>query len=161
MWTVMCVGTKRQGAPWFEALIGEALCLFLPTSLPFKLYYTKILGLSHWVCLFQMNRDGHGLFLFMTTLRQSESSLTNIYITRSSNSPYPRRLSHPQPLPIRRTLPRSPDMSPVLSLAPGVVKLISQVGKLVEGSVKSATDFSYSAPTYAGNGYRIIGDAGG
>lgn len=28
------------------------------------------------------------------------------------------------------------------------------------GSVKSASDFSYSAPSYAGNGYRIVGDAG-
>ena len=48
-----------------------------------------------------------------------------------------------------------------LSLAPGVVQLVSKTGKLVEGSVKSASDFSYSAPTYAGNRYRIIGDAGG
>ncbi|RXW15128.1 hypothetical protein EST38_g10726 [Candolleomyces aberdarensis] len=29
-----------------------------------------------------------------------------------------------------------------------------------EGSVKSASDFSYSADSYAGEGYRIIGDAG-
>lgn len=48
-----------------------------------------------------------------------------------------------------------------ISLAPGVVKLITPSGVLDEGSVKSATDFSYSAPSYAGNGYRIIGDAGG
>lgn len=48
-----------------------------------------------------------------------------------------------------------------LSLAPGVVKLISNTGKLGEHSVKSASDFSYSAPSYAGNHYRIIGDAGG
>lgn len=48
-----------------------------------------------------------------------------------------------------------------LSLAPGVVRLVSKKGKLMEGSVKSASDFSYSAPAYAGNRYRIIGDAGG
>lgn len=47
-----------------------------------------------------------------------------------------------------------------LSLAPGVVKLIAK-GKLVPGSVKSASDFSYSAPSYAGPNYRIVGDAGG
>ncbi|ESK93690.1 radh flavin-dependent halogenase [Moniliophthora roreri MCA 2997] len=47
-----------------------------------------------------------------------------------------------------------------LSLAPGVVKLITEHGKLEEGSVKSATDFSYSASVYGGNGYRIVGDAG-
>ncbi|KAJ7690150.1 hypothetical protein B0H14DRAFT_3100981 [Mycena olivaceomarginata] len=39
-------------------------------------------------------------------------------------------------------------------LAPGVAKLLV-------GSVKSATDFSYSAPSYTDCGYRIIGDAGG
>jgi flavine halogenase len=50
-------------------------------------------------------------------------------------------------------------------LAPGVRRLIGD-GKLLgggegEGGVKSASDFSYSAPSYAGNGYRIVGDAGG
>lgn len=48
-----------------------------------------------------------------------------------------------------------------LSLAPGLVNLITTAGKMVKGSVKSATDFSYSAPSYAGPNYRIIGDAGG
>jgi hypothetical protein len=62
-----------------------------------------------------------------------------------------------------------------LALAPGVVRLIGdgkleKVGKeggaggdQVEGGVhvRSASDFSYSAPSYAGNGYRIVGDAGG
>ncbi|KAF5351714.1 hypothetical protein D9756_007522 [Leucocoprinus leucothites] len=46
-----------------------------------------------------------------------------------------------------------------LSFAPGVVDLIGD-GKLVEGSVKTASDFSYSAPSYAGPNYRIVGDAG-
>ena len=48
-----------------------------------------------------------------------------------------------------------------LSCAPGVVKLITPSGVLNFGSVKSASDFSYSSPSYAGNGYRIVGDAGG
>ncbi|KAF9268721.1 FAD/NAD(P)-binding domain-containing protein [Marasmius fiardii PR-910] len=47
-----------------------------------------------------------------------------------------------------------------LSLIPGIVDLITEKGVLVEGSVKSASDFSYSAPVYAGNGFRIAGDAG-
>ncbi|KAG7090997.1 hypothetical protein E1B28_010064 [Marasmius oreades] len=47
-----------------------------------------------------------------------------------------------------------------LSLVPGIVDLITNDGVLVEGSVKSASDFSYSAPVYAGNGFRIAGDAG-
>lgn len=45
-------------------------------------------------------------------------------------------------------------------LAPGVAKLLD-VAVMEVGSVKSATDFSYSAPSYADCGYRIIGDAGG
>lgn len=48
-----------------------------------------------------------------------------------------------------------------LSMAPNVMKLITEQGQLVEGSIKSATDFSYSAPSYAGPQYRIVGDAGG
>lgn len=47
-----------------------------------------------------------------------------------------------------------------ISLAPGVVELITPNGQMIEGSVKSASDYSYSAPSYAGNRYRIIGDAG-
>ncbi|KAL0568624.1 hypothetical protein V5O48_013360 [Marasmius crinis-equi] len=47
-----------------------------------------------------------------------------------------------------------------LSLVPGIVDLITKNGIMVEGSVKSASDYSYSAPVYAGNGYRIAGDAG-
>lgn len=58
----------------------------------------------------------------------------------------------------------------MLPLAPGVVELIGD-GELVsvgeegmdeEGpAVKSASDYSYSADTYAGPGWRVIGDAGG
>ncbi|KAG5725691.1 hypothetical protein E4T56_gene7323 [Termitomyces sp. T112] len=47
-----------------------------------------------------------------------------------------------------------------LALAPGVVELITSGGSMVEGSVKSASDFSYSAASYAGSNYRIVGDAG-
>ncbi|KAJ7496994.1 FAD binding domain-containing protein [Mycena latifolia] len=47
-----------------------------------------------------------------------------------------------------------------LALAPGVLKLITDAGVMEAGSVKSAADFSYSAPSYGGSGYRIVGDAG-
>lgn len=46
-------------------------------------------------------------------------------------------------------------------LAPGIVKLITEHGSLAEGSIRSASDYSYSAPAYAGPGFRIAGDAGG
>ncbi|KAF9460768.1 hypothetical protein BDZ94DRAFT_1169211 [Collybia nuda] len=47
-----------------------------------------------------------------------------------------------------------------LSLAPGIVKLISSTGKMQPLSIKSASDFSYSASLYAGPNFRIVGDAG-
>ncbi|KAJ7076866.1 FAD binding domain-containing protein [Mycena belliarum] len=47
-----------------------------------------------------------------------------------------------------------------ISLAPGVFNLITAAGMMEAGSVQSATDFSYSAPSYGNTGYRIVGDAG-
>ncbi|PFH53774.1 hypothetical protein AMATHDRAFT_1004 [Amanita thiersii Skay4041] len=46
-----------------------------------------------------------------------------------------------------------------LAFAPGLVRLVNPHGRLISGSVRSASDFSYSAPSYAGSNYRIIGDA--
>ncbi|KAF8907986.1 hypothetical protein CPB85DRAFT_1376443 [Mucidula mucida] len=46
-----------------------------------------------------------------------------------------------------------------LELAPQLSKLLKG-GKLTSSSVKMTTDFSYSAPSHAGPGYRIVGDAG-
>ncbi|KAK0226141.1 FAD binding domain-containing protein [Armillaria fumosa] len=47
-----------------------------------------------------------------------------------------------------------------LSLAPHLVDLIGDKGMLMEGTIAKASDYSYSAPSYAGNGFRIVGDAG-
>jgi hypothetical protein len=59
-----------------------------------------------------------------------------------------------------------------LSLAPGLVKLLG-CGRIVqkeavEGQpgqldllIRSASDFSYSASSYGGPGFRLVGDAGG
>jgi hypothetical protein len=56
-----------------------------------------------------------------------------------------------------------------LELAPGVRKLVGD-GELVDrlgadgGSaslIHSASDYSYSSDRYAGDGWRVVGDAGG
>ena len=56
-----------------------------------------------------------------------------------------------------------------LELAPGLKKLLTD-GKLVDhlgtdndnpSSVQTASDYSYSSDSYSGNGWRIVGDAGG
>ena len=48
---------------------------------------------------------------------------------------------------------------------PGLMKLIGDKATLKlsgqPGAIKSTSDFSYSASSYAGDHYRIIGDAGG
>ena len=48
---------------------------------------------------------------------------------------------------------------------PGLIKLVGESATLKNagqpGAVKSTSDFSYSAPSYAGDHYRIVGDAGG
>ncbi|TFK50413.1 FAD/NAD-binding domain-containing protein [Heliocybe sulcata] len=46
-----------------------------------------------------------------------------------------------------------------LKLAPGVLELTGDKGTLVEGSVKSSSDYSYYSSQYAGDHYRLVGDA--
>jgi flavin-dependent dehydrogenase len=130
-------GTPREGAPWFEALKDESgWAWFIP------LHDGKTsVGIV-------MNQDRYNS---QVTVSSKSSSLTQRYLAN-------------------------------LHLAPGVIRLLSgkNVGSVTEesdesfqegfsnfratlepGSVRSASDFSYSAPNYAGNGYRIVGDAGG
>ena len=46
-----------------------------------------------------------------------------------------------------------------LRLAPGIQRFLSDASLITE--IRSAGDYSYSAPRYAGTRYRIAGDAGG
>ncbi|KAJ6469005.1 hypothetical protein C8R47DRAFT_1150868 [Mycena vitilis] len=46
-----------------------------------------------------------------------------------------------------------------IQFVPGVQELIGEKGSMIPGSVKMAGDFSYNAPTYSGDHFRIIGDA--
>ncbi len=56
-----------------------------------------------------------------------------------------------------------------LHLAPGVQELMGDEAELVKvcdengeaPAARSASDFSYSADSYAGEGWRLVGDAGG
>jgi hypothetical protein len=51
-----------------------------------------------------------------------------------------------------------------LQLSPGLIELLGDA-KIVEDGpypvVQSASDFSYNAPTYSGDHYRLVGDAAG
>jgi hypothetical protein len=53
-----------------------------------------------------------------------------------------------------------------LDLVPGVNRLLGSKGRMVRGeaglaTVRTASDYSYSAPSYAGENFRIVGDAAG
>ena len=53
-----------------------------------------------------------------------------------------------------------------LDLAPGINQLLGSKGRIVRGeaelaTVRTASDISYSASSYAGENFRIVGDAAG
>jgi hypothetical protein len=53
-----------------------------------------------------------------------------------------------------------------LDLAPGVKRLLGSEGAMLRGesesdTVRTASDYSYSASSYAGENFRIVGDAAG
>jgi flavin-dependent dehydrogenase len=131
-------GTPREGSPWFEALVGTTpLSQFLRAAHPFLLIFSDESGWAWFIPL--------------------HNSTTSIGVVMN------------QKASIRKNKKASPDSTLIsryidnLNLAPGVVRLIGK-GTLIEKggeTVRSASDFSYSAPSYAGNGYRIVGDAGG
>ncbi|KXN91083.1 Tryptophan 2-halogenase, partial [Leucoagaricus sp. SymC.cos] len=131
-------GTKRSGAPWFEALTHfccySSHLSFLDESgwawfIPLHNGSTSVgIVVNHKVCNAKADNLPPAPFNGKQTPNAAASALAARYIAN-------------------------------LSFAPGVVSLIGE-GKLIEGSVKIASDFSYSAPFYAGSNYRIIGDAG-
>jgi len=46
-----------------------------------------------------------------------------------------------------------------LQLLPGVRDLLGE-GQLIDGSITSTSDYSYSPERYSGDHYRLVGDAG-
>ncbi|KAJ3861983.1 hypothetical protein EV359DRAFT_83772 [Lentinula novae-zelandiae] len=120
------VGTPREGAPYFEALLDE----------------------SGWAWFIPINNGTTSVgFCRNQKMHNNDTEL---------NQTAPSGLSLPD---IARSTTATRYMT-MLSLAPGIIKLITAQGSFVEGSVKSASDYSYSAPSYGGPGFRIAGDAG-
>ncbi|KAJ3998709.1 hypothetical protein F5050DRAFT_1742720 [Lentinula boryana] len=121
------VGTPREGAPYFEALLDE----------------------SGWAWFIPINNGTTSVGFVRNQKMHNEG--------KELDRNVPCGLSFPD-------VPRSTTITTrymtMFNLAPGIVKLITARGSFVEGSVKSASDYSYSAPSYAGPGFRIAGDAG-
>ncbi|KAF5341554.1 hypothetical protein D9758_012572 [Tetrapyrgos nigripes] len=126
------LGTPRAGAPYFEALLDESgWAWFIPIN-----NGSTSVGLVRNQQMY--NEEGKNF-----TYDSNEIAFDPSAVPNSSNS---------------NTVSRY--VSALSKLAPGIVKLITENGYMIEGSVKSASDYSYSAPVYAGPGFRIAGDAG-
>ncbi|KAF5345340.1 hypothetical protein D9758_008428 [Tetrapyrgos nigripes] len=130
-----CVGTygmdtPRQGSPWFEALTNE----------------------SGWAWFIPLSTGKTSIGVVMNEEKYKARFRNN----DTSTSPFPSSVETPNPSNSTTTA----RYISCLGLAPGLLKLITENGKMNEGSVQMASDFSYSASSYAGDGYRIVGDAG-
>lgn len=137
-------GTDRENAPWFEALSDE----------------------SGWAWFIPLHK---GLTSVGIVMDQKQLGLrSRASSSAGTSTSLPAGMRH-RSLSIRTSSTLAERYLGMLPLAPGVVELIGD-GELVsvgeegmdeEGpAVKSASDYSYSADTYAGPGWRVIGDAG-
>ncbi|KAF9049926.1 FAD binding domain-containing protein [Panaeolus papilionaceus] len=121
-------GTKRFGAPWFEALTDE----------------------SGWAWFIPLHDGTTSIGVVMNEKAYK----------RRCQEPLPPSPFHPTCTPFEVSSMMTALYLANISLAPGLMRLVTDHSLLKESSVRSASDFSYSAPSYAGYRYRIIGDAG-
>ncbi|KAJ4483596.1 FAD binding domain-containing protein [Lentinula aciculospora] len=136
-------GTSREGAPWFEALTDESgWAWFIP------LHNGKT---SVGIVMNQEKYNGQA----KTRPSSSEFSLVSRYLSNLHLAPGVVRLL------CGKDVCHSADETSKPELKIPVNEEKSQMqAELEPGSVRSASDFSYSAPSYAGKGFRIVGDAG-
>ncbi|KAJ7287278.1 FAD binding domain-containing protein [Mycena rebaudengoi] len=125
------VGTSREGAPWFEALTDE----------------------SGWAWFIPLHNGMTSIGVVMNQKLHNEK-IKNLPAAGGQTCFSPSAAANPTGSTMVALYLLN------IPLAPGILKLITDLGVMETGSVKSATDFSYSAPSYADCGYRIVGDAG-
>ncbi|KAJ7131942.1 putative halogenase [Mycena filopes] len=106
-------GTKRENAPWFEALLDE----------------------SGWVWFIPLHNGTVSIGIVLNE-ESSRAKKTKFTGPNAAKEYYLNELNR----------------------APGAMKLRGNA--TLASEVKSAGDYSYSAPAYAGPGFRIVGDAG-
>ncbi|PCH36715.1 FAD/NAD(P)-binding domain-containing protein [Wolfiporia cocos MD-104 SS10] len=150
------VGTTRENAPWFEALSDE----------------------SGWAWFIPLHNGltSVGVVMSQKILGARSRASSNASAPACASPGGGARHGHGgSPLAGRAASTLAPRYLAFLQLAPGVLRLLGG-GELVcvdeesmcvfEGdgeappAVRSTSDFSYSADTYAGDGFRVVGDAG-
>lgn len=135
-------GTSRQNAPWFEANTG--MIIFITGR---QFYYLR-----------RMSTDESGRNWFIPL----HNGMTSVGVVINEVAGSQRRAA------TKRANGGAPTLKEhyldCLTLTPGLIDLLGDA-KLVEDGpypvVQSASDFSYNAPTYSGDHYRLIGDAAG
>ncbi|KAJ3748547.1 hypothetical protein DFH05DRAFT_1473118 [Lentinula detonsa] len=140
------IGTSREGAPWFEALTDESgWAWFIPLHNG-KTSVGIVMNQERY------NTQAKSRPLYSETPR--ESSLVSRYLSNLHLAPGVIRLLCGEDVcHLANAMPNS-EQNPVEE------QKLHMQAELEQGSVRSASDFSYSAPSYAGKGFRIIGDAG-
>lgn len=126
-------GGYRANAPWFEAMSGQSF-LRLRIRVPFAEREIDHLG---WIWVIPLH-DG----------------TTSIGVVMHENSSKQKKKAQPGQSLTEHYMEQ-------LKFCPGVMDLIGDSGKFIEGSIKGTADYSYHATAYSGDHYRIIGDAAG
>ncbi len=135
-------GTKRENAPWFEALTGE-----------FKIRSFAILILI--LISIQLDETGWAWFIPL------HNGTTSVGVVLAEDESKRKKAQH-------RSESNGKSLSEVqhdcymadLQRAPGLIQLLGSEARF-EGKLMSAGDYSYHASEYAGSHFRIAGDAGG
>lgn len=131
--TVYREGTARSNAPWFEAMTGDPICSLLARP-RLTLFGVDGLGWS-WLIPLHDGTTSIGVVMHQTISDRKKRE-------RPNGSPSLQEHYLEQ-----------------LEFLPGVQGLIGEKGTLVKGSIRGSQDYSYSAPRYSGDHFRIIGDA--
>ena len=176
-------GTTRAGAPWFEALTGIDF-IFEPILAACEL--TNYSDESGWAWFIPLHRGvtSVGIVVHKDAYSRRAKSQSDeaevppqgstfegkvkrsVFQTMWTYLGFSRKSQQPIPSSTSSSTRRYLE---TLELAPGLKKLLGD-GKLVDhlGSgdgnrslVHTASDFSYWADSYAGDGWRAIGDAAG
>ncbi|KAJ3808325.1 FAD binding domain-containing protein [Lentinula aff. lateritia] len=139
-------GTSREGAPWFEALKDESgWAWFIP------LHNGKT---SVGIVMNQEQYNAKAKSNSSSSDPQHECSLVGRYLVNLRLAPGVARLLCGKDVVLNGSDSEHEIQTPIEE------EILHQQAKLEPGSVRSASDFSYSAPNYAGKGFRIVGDAG-
>jgi flavine halogenase len=133
------IGTRREGAPVFEALTGKLCCLF------------QSIKYSNVSYIYQIDETGWVWYIPLSNGTVSVGAVVN----EEQNTLKRKALREQNP---ESTL-KDYYLSQV-KLAPTIARMLENA-TFVSQSIRSASDYSYAATVKSGPGFRLVGDAAG